>query len=146
MQTSSDDYFMNEALKEALKAYEEDEVPVGAIIVTGHKIIGRGYNQCERLKDATAHAEMIAITSACNYLGSKYLHNCTLYVTVEPCIMCAGALRWSQVSRVVFGAREEKFGFTQKGLDLLHPSTELVQGVLSETCAALMKNFFKRLR
>jgi tRNA(adenine34) deaminase len=142
----NDEYFMKEALKEAFYAYEEDEVPIGAVIVSNNKIIGRGHNQVEKLKDATAHAEMIAITSACAYLGSKYLQDCSLYVTIEPCVMCAGAIRWAQITRLVFGAREEKSGFMLKGMDLLHPSAELVQGVLAEECAELIKNFFKRLR
>lgn len=141
----SDEYFMNIALKEAQKAFDENEVPVGAIIVSGNKIIGKGYNLTERLHDVTAHAEMQAITAAANYLGAKYLLDCTLYVTLEPCVMCAGALFWSQISKVVFGASDEKRGYRKTG-NLLHPQTEVVSGVLEEECSQLIKDFFKKLR
>ncbi len=141
----SDEYFMQLALKEAQKAFEEGEVPVGAVVVCDNKIIGKGYNLTERLNDVTAHAEMQAITAAANFLGAKYLVDCTLYVTMEPCIMCGGALFWSQISKVVFGARDEKRGY-QKAGNTLHPRTEVVSGVLADECSLLVKDFFKKLR
>lgn len=141
----TDEYFMRLALNEAKKAFDEDEVPVGAIVVSSNKIIGKGYNLTERLHDVTAHAEMQAITAAANYLGAKYLTDCTLYVTLEPCNMCAGALFWSQIGKVVYGASDEKRGYRKTG-NLLHPQTELVSGVLAEECSALLKDFFKKLR
>lgn len=143
-----DEYFMGQALAQAQKAFEEDEVPVGAIVVIGNKIIARGYNQVEKLNDPTAHAEMIALTSAFNMLGSKYLPDATLYVTIEPCLMCAGALYWSKISRIVYGAPDEKNGYLHitKGTSPFHPKTELVKGVLSDECAHLMKSFFKQKR
>jgi tRNA(adenine34) deaminase len=141
----SDVYFMKSALREAQKAFEKDEIPVGAIIVIDNKIIARSHNLTELLHDVTAHAEMQAITAAANFLGGKYLKNCTLYVTLEPCQMCAGALYWSQISKIVFGARDEQRGFLTLGTQL-HPKTEVVQGILSEECAALMKNFFATKR
>jgi tRNA(adenine34) deaminase len=137
---------MKEALKEALYAFEENEIPVGAVVVCNNKIIARGHNQTERLNDVTAHAEMIALTSASNNLGSKYLLECDLYVTVEPCVMCAGALFWAQFRRVIFGTRDEKRGFERIGQPLLHPKTELVQGVMQKECEAMMKKFFEKLR
>jgi tRNA(adenine34) deaminase len=137
---------MKEALKEALYAFNEDEVPIGAVVVCNNKIIARGHNQTERLNDVTAHAEMIALTSASNNLGSKYLPECDIYVTVEPCVMCAGALFWGQFRRVIFGARDEKRGFERIGHPLLHPKTELVQGVMKKECGELMKKFFEKLR
>lgn len=137
---------MQQALKEARKAWEEDEIPVGAIVVCNNRIIAKGYNQTERLQDVTAHAEMLAITAAAEYLGSKYLKGCTLYVTLEPCVMCAGALAWSQLDKIVFGAKDEKRGFLRYGKGLLHPKTVLIDGVLAEECAALMTHFFKRKR
>jgi tRNA(adenine34) deaminase len=143
---NSDEHFMKEALKEALYAYEEDEIPIGAVVVCQNKIIARGHNQTERLNDVTAHAEMIALTSASNNLGSKYLPECDIYVTVEPCVMCAGALFWAQFRRVIFGARDEKRGFERIGKPLLHPKTELVQGVMKQECEQLMKKFFDKLR
>ena len=141
----SDEYFMQFALKEAQKAFDEGEVPVGAIVVSNNKIIGKGYNLTERLNDVTAHAEMQAITAAANYLGAKYLIDCTLYVTVEPCVMCGGALYWSQISKVVYGTNDEKRGCTKIG-DIFHPKTEVIKGVLEQECAELMKSFFKNLR
>ncbi len=141
----SDEYFMQLALKEAQKAFDEGEVPVGAIVVAGNRIIGKGYNLTERLHDVTAHAEMQAITAASNFIGAKYLNDCVLYVTLEPCVMCAGALFWSQIGKVVYGASDEKRGYTQTG-KLLHPQTEIVNGILADESAALMKDFFKKLR
>lgn len=141
----SNEYFMQLALQEAQKAFEEGEVPVGAVVVCQNKIIGKGYNLTERLKDVTAHAEMQAITAASNYLGSKYLIDCALYVTLEPCIMCGGALFWSQISKVVFGAKDEKRGYQQAGNNL-HPKTEIISGVMEKECSSLVKSFFKKLR
>jgi tRNA(adenine34) deaminase len=143
---SGHDYFMREALKQASYALDEGEVPVGAVLVWGEKIIARAYNQTERLKDPTAHAEMLAITSATHSLGTKYLQECILYVTLEPCVMCAGALYWAQLGGVVFGASDPKRGFLKEGKHLLHPKAELVQGVLEEPCKALLDQFFKGLR
>ena len=137
---------MQQALKEAQKAFTEDEVPIGAVVVCQNKIIGKGYNQVERLSDATAHAEMIAITAAENYLGSKYLQDCTLYVTVEPCVMCAGAIAWTRLSKIVYGAPEEKFGFNLIEKNILHPKTLVTGFVLQNECANLMKEFFERKR
>ena len=142
----TDEYFMQQALKQAQQAFDEDEVPIGAVVVCENKIIGRGYNQVENLHDATAHAEMLAITAAENYLGNKYLHDCMLYVTIEPCVMCAGAISWVQLSRVVYGAAEEKFGFTKIGKNIFHPKTLVTGFVLQHDCAALMKDFFARKR
>src|SRR5882757_7486277 len=140
----NDEYFMLQALKEAQKAYDAGEVPVGAIVVVNEKIIARGHNQVERLNDATAHAEMIALTSAFNYLGSKYLPEATLYVTVEPCLMCSGAMYWSKLARVVWGADDEKNGYRHiTGVHQpFHPKTTIEKGVLKEECAQLMKAFF----
>jgi tRNA(adenine34) deaminase len=142
----TDEYYMMEALKEARKAFEEDEVPVGAVIVCREKIIARAYNLTERLNDVTAHAEMQAFTSAANFLSGKYLDECTLYVTVEPCVMCAGASYWTQIGKIVFGAKDEKKGFLVTSPRILHPKTTLVSGVLQEECAALMKEFFRKKR
>jgi tRNA(adenine34) deaminase len=141
----SDERFMKEALREAIKAYELDEVPVGAVVVCNNRIIARAHNLTERLNDVTAHAEMQAITAAANYLGAKYLRDCTLYVTIEPCTMCAGALFWSQLSRVVYGASDAKRGFRTMG-GQLHPKTEITAGVMHEPCVELMTDFFKRKR
>ena len=141
-----DNYFMAEALRMAQIAYEEGEIPVGAIVVIGERIIGKGYNQTERLKDVTAHAEMLAITAASEYLGGKYLQDCILYVTLEPCVMCAGALYWTQMKRIVYGASDEKRGFSRLGKNVLHPKTQLKNGVLAEESQELMLKFFKRLR
>jgi tRNA(adenine34) deaminase len=146
MDTFSDDYFMRLALQEAKQAYAADEVPIGAIIVCENRIIGRGHNLTERLNDVTAHAEMQAITAAANFLGAKYLIDCTLYVTIEPCPMCAGALYWSQIARVVVGAKDSKKGFTKLQNHLLHPKTELIFGILEEECGALMTTFFQTKR
>jgi tRNA(adenine34) deaminase len=171
----TDEYYMQQALKEAQKAYDEDEVPIGAVVVMGNKIIARGHNQTERLNDSTAHAEVIALTSAFNYLGSKYLPEATIYITVEPCLMCAGALYWSKIGRVVYGAEDEKNGYrrglgqdskpagTSEGMVAtgalpqaaylpvqgawpFHPRTELVKGVMKEECTRLMKEFFQSKR
>jgi tRNA(adenine34) deaminase len=142
----SDESFMKEAVKEAKKAFDEDEVPVGAIIVADNQIIARAYNQTERLNDVTAHAEMLAITAAADFLGGKYLNNCTLYVTLEPCPMCAGALSWSQIDRVVFGASDEKRGFQKFDKSLLHPKTTIKKGVLESECASILTEFFKKKR
>lgn len=142
----SDEYYMELALKEAQKAADSGEVPVGAIIVCENKIIGKGHNLTERLNDVTAHAEMQAITAAANYLGAKYLTDCTLYVTLEPCIMCAGAIYWAQLSRVVYAASDPKRGFMREGPHLLHPKTEINQGILAEKASQLVKDFFKNLR
>lgn len=141
----TDEYYMKQALQEAHYALEKDEVPVGCIIVAQNRIIARGHNLTETLNDVTAHAEMQAITSAANFLGGKYLINCTLYVTLEPCVMCAGALAWSQISRVVIGARDEQRGFISKGINL-HPKTEIVTNVLNVECSQLIKDFFKSKR
>ena len=138
----SDEYFMREALKEATVAYDREEVPIGAVVVSGGRIIGRGHNLTESLQDVTAHAEMIAITAAQNELGTKVLPECTLYVTIEPCAMCAGAMRWARLARVVWGANEEKVGFTCFSQEILHPRTEVKQGVLGEECRALIQAFF----
>lgn len=137
---------MKEAIKEARSALEQDEVPIGAVVVSNDRIIARGYNQTEKLRDATAHAEMIAITGASNHIGSKYLNNCTLYVTIEPCLMCAAAIKWSRISKLVYGADEPKFGFTNYQVEPLSSGLEIVKGVSSEECAELMKRFFKAKR
>lgn len=142
----SDEHYMKEALKEAAKAFDEGEVPVGAVVVCNNKIIARGYNQTERLNDVTAHAEMIAVTSAANHLGSKYLTECDLYVTIEPCVMCAGALFWAQFRRVIFGATDPKRGFSRISKEMLHPKTELLKGVFQKESEELMKKFFLKLR
>lgn len=141
----TDEYFMRIALNEATTAFERDEIPVGAIIVSNNKIIAKAHNLTETLTDVTAHAEMQAITSAANYLGGKYLQNCTLYVTLEPCVMCGGALYWSQISKVVYGASDERRGFKAK-IGELHPKTEIVSGVLEDECGLIMKEFFQRKR
>jgi tRNA(adenine34) deaminase len=142
----NDDYFMNEALKEAQKAFEISEVPVGAVVVCKNRIIARAHNQTEKLTDATAHAEMLAVTSAANYLGSKYLNECTLYVTLEPCVMCAGALHWVQLQKLVFGASDVQRGFTLVSTPLLHPRTEVVKGIRAVEAKELIDNFFKNIR
>ncbi|NDV58911.1 nucleoside deaminase [Bacteroides sp. 519] len=138
--------FMKQALIEADKAAEKGEIPVGVIIVSHGRIIARGHNLTETLNDVTAHAEMQSITAAANVLGGKYLTNCTIYVTVEPCVMCAGAIGWAQVSRLVFGAADEKRGYQRFAPDALHPKTEVVQGVLADECSRRMKEFFKARR
>ncbi|WP_415376483.1 nucleoside deaminase [Patiriisocius sp. Uisw_017] len=136
-----DTYFMNRALQEAQEAYKQGEVPIGAVIVIDNKIIARAHNFTERLNDVTAHAEMQAITAAANFLGGKYLKKCTLYVTVEPCQMCAGALFWSQISKIVYGTRDLQRGCIAMGTTL-HPKTKMEGGILAEECAALLKRFF----
>ncbi|WP_028121715.1 nucleoside deaminase [Epilithonimonas tenax] len=141
----TDDYFMKMAFQEAELALEKDEVPIGCVIISNNRVIARSHNLTETLIDVTAHAEMQAITSAANYLGGKYLQNCTLYVTLEPCVMCAGALNWSQITKVVIGARDEQRGFINKGLTL-HPKTEIVTGIMENECSQIVKNFFKNKR
>jgi len=141
-----DEHFMREALREAEQAFKADEVPVGVVIVHGDRVIARGHNLTERLNDVTAHAEMQAITAAANGLGGKYLRDCTIYVTVEPCPMCAGALHWAQAGRVVFGAFDEKAGYRRFGARMLHPKTTVTGGVLEAECADLMKAFFRKKR
>ena len=143
---ADDTFYMRQALQEARKAFDRGEVPVGAVVVSRDHIIARSHNLTETLNDVTAHAEMQCITAAANYLGGKYLADCTLYVTVEPCVMCAGAIAWSQMGRLVFGATDEKRGYQRYAPDALHPKTVVVQGVLSEECASLMKDFFKKRR
>lgn len=144
----ADLHYMAQALREAQLAFELDEVPVGAVVVLGGRIIARGHNQTEKLTDCTAHAEMIALTSACNYLGSKYLHDATLYVTLEPCLMCAGALFWSRIGRVVYGAQDEKNGYRKTAADnpAFHPKTVVESGVRAGECMQLMRDFFAARR
>lgn len=150
----TDEYFMQQAIKEAQKAFDADEVPIGAVVVMQNKIIARGYNQVETLNDSTAHAEIIALTSAFNYLGSKYLPEATIYVTIEPCTMCCGALYWSKIGRVVYGAADPKHGSlsgfirndAETNKNLLHPKTEITSGIYSDECALMMKDFFKSKR
>ncbi len=142
----NEEYFMKQALAEAKKAYEADEVPVGAVVVLNNQIIARAHNQTELLTDVTAHAEILAITSASSYLGAKYLTEATLYVTLEPCMMCSGALQWSQIGKVVFGAADEKRGFMRYGKELLHPKTKLAYGIMEEECRAVLQDFFKKKR
>ena len=141
-----DEYFMHQALIEARMAADEGEIPVGAVVVAAGRTIGRGHNQTERLRDVTAHAEMIAITAATEAMGGKYLNDCTLYVTVEPCPMCAGALAWSQIGKVVYGAADPKRGFSLFSPSLMHPKTVVVGGVLAEECSSLVSEFFKGRR
>ena len=141
-QVLSDEYFMNEALKEAQKAFDVEEVPVGAVIVIQNRIIARGHNMTEQLNDVTAHAEMIAITSASNYLGAKYLIDCTLYVTLEPCIMCAAALKWAQLDRIIYAAEDPREGFSRIGKPILHRKTEVAAGILKDQSTALLQQFF----
>ncbi|WP_428224261.1 nucleoside deaminase [Flavobacterium sp.] len=141
----TDEYFMKKALQEAEMAFERGEIPVGAVVVVDNRIIARSHNLTEMLNDVTAHAEMQAITASANFLGGKYLKDCTLYVTLEPCQMCAGALYWSQISKIVFGASDNQRGYTTIG-GKLHPKTEVISGVLENECAQLMKDFFKRKR
>lgn len=138
----SDEYYMRQALEEARLAAESGEVPIGAVVVIGNTIIGRGHNLTETLQDVTAHAEMLAITAAQNYLGSKVLPDATVYITIEPCVMCAGALRWARPARVVWGASEPKVGFSRFNSKILHNKTKVTQGVLEEECAELMRTFF----
>lgn len=154
----TDDYYMMQALKEARKALEEEEVPIGAVVVVNDRIIARGHNMTERLQDPTAHAEMIALTAAFNALGSKYVPDATLYVTVEPCLMCAGAMYWAKLGRIVYGTEDEKNGYRRllhpaqgpsiqaSGPWPFHPKTELIRGICQEECAQLMKDFFRERR
>ena len=142
----SDEKYMRLAIKEALAALESDEVPIGAVIVAGDSIVGRGHNLVETLTDVTAHAEIQAITAAASTLGGKYITDCTLYVTVEPCVMCAGALAWSQIGRIIYGAADPKRGYSRFGDALLHPRTKVSSGVLGEECERLMSDFFAKLR
>lgn len=145
-EAEEDEHYMKLALQEARKAFDAEEIPIGAIVVCKGRIVGRGYNLTEQLNDVTAHAEMQAFTAAAQTLGGKYLKDCTLYVTIEPCVMCAGASYWTQLSRLVYGAPEPKRGFSTKGNNLLHPKTILKGGVLAGECAALMKSFFLNKR
>lgn len=142
----SDEAFMKEALKEARKAFELNEVPIGAVIVSNNQIIARGHNLTERLNDVTAHAEMQAFTSAANYINGKYLKDCTLYVTVEPCVMCAGAAYWTQITKIVYGANDEKRGYSKLKSSVLHPKTIVKSGVMADECVKLMQDFFSSKR
>jgi tRNA(adenine34) deaminase len=144
----TDEQYMQQALKEARKGFDEGEVPVGAVIVMNDRIIARGYNQVEKLTDSTAHAEIIALTAAFNFLGSKYLPEAALYVTVQPCLMCSGALYWSKIARVVYGAEDEKNGYKRVAQQVspFHPKTVVTGGILQNECAQLMKDFFKERR
>jgi tRNA(adenine34) deaminase len=142
----TDEYFMREALKEAQKAFEISEIPVGAVVVCKNRIIARAHNQTEKLTDATAHAEMLAVTSAANFLGSKYLNECTLYVTLEPCVMCAGALHWVQLLKLVYGASDVQRGYSLVGTPLLHPKTSVVKGIKGEEAKNLIDIFFRKIR
>ncbi len=141
-----DDYFMRLALQEAQKAADAGEVPIGAVLVSGDQLIARCHNSTELLKDVTAHAEILAITAASQYLGSKYLLDCTLYVTLEPCVMCAGALRWAQIGRVIYATADDKAGFMRFGKELLHPRTQLEMGIMMDESATLLKSFFAAKR
>lgn len=142
----NDAYFIGEALKEAQKAFEADEVPVGAVVVCEQVIIARAHNLTQQLNDVTAHAEMQAFTAAADYLGGKYLNHCTLYVTLEPCVMCAGASQWTQIGKIVVGAMDDKKGFTRYSENILHPKTQMITGIREEECAALLKTFFLERR
>jgi|TARA_Y100000385_G_scaffold138654_1_gene144042 tRNA(adenine34) deaminase len=146
LQDHSDDYFMKKALDEAKKARDLDEVPVGAVVVCDNQIIARAHNFTERLNDVTAHAEMQVFTAAADYLGGKYLNECTLYVTLEPCVMCAGASYWTQLKKVVYGASDEKRGFRTMAGNVLHPKTELIGGIMAEECGEIITNFFASKR
>jgi tRNA(adenine34) deaminase len=146
MLPNEDAYYMGLALRQAARALEEEEIPVGAVVVCQGKVVAKAYNQTEILTDVTAHAEMLAITSAAQTIGAKYLKDCTLYVTLEPCLMCAGAIYWSQLGRLVYGATEEKRGFSSLGKQVLHPKTEVVSGILAEESETLLKEFFSMRR
>lgn len=146
LEVYTDEYFMKEALKEAHQAYEADEVPVGVVVVSNKRVIARAHNQTQQLNDVTAHAEILAITAAANHLGAKFLEGCTVYVTLEPCVMCAGALFWARPDRIVYGAGDEKRGFMRHGKTLIHPKTKLEYGVMHEACERLLKDFFKEKR
>jgi len=143
---TSDEYYMREALKEARKGFYADEIPVGAIIVCNDRVVARAYNNTEQLNDVTAHAEMLAFTSATATIGGKYLQNCTLYVTLEPCVMCAGAAAWTQIGRIVYGASDEKRGYSKISSSILHPKTKVTSGILAEECETLLKEFFAKKR
>lgn len=142
----NDEYYMKQAYREALKAFDADEVPIGAVIVAGDKIIAKGYNQTELLNDTTAHAEIIALTAAFNAMGSKFLEECAMYITIEPCAMCAGALKWARIGKLIYGASEPKSGFTLYEPSILHPNTIVIEGVLKDECRQLMKDFFLKKR
>lgn len=146
LQVLSDDYFMKQALNEAKIAFERGEIPVGAVVVCNQKIIARAHNLTETLNDVTAHAEMQAITAAANILGGKYLTDCTLYVTLEPCPMCAGGLKWAQISKIIYGAKDLKGGYSKHEPLILHTKTQIEGGILEEECATLLKDFFKKIR
>ena len=146
IQNKSDEYFMKEALKEAQKAFDINEVPIGAVIVLNQQIIARAHNLTERLNDVTAHAEMQAFTSAAEFLGGKYLHDCILYVTIEPCVMCMGASYWTQLDKIVYGAKDKKRGVSKLNIRLSHPKTKITFGVLKNECAELMQKFFNSKR
>jgi len=142
----SDEYFMKEALKEAQKAFEADEIPIGAVVVCNNRIIARAHNLTEKLIDVTAHAEMQAFTSATNFLGGKYLEDCTMYITIEPCVMCAGAAYWTRIGKIIYGARDEKKGYLNIDQNLLHPKTKVRGGLLQKECGELLTNYFKQKR
>ncbi|HSZ71796.1 MAG TPA: nucleoside deaminase [Cytophagaceae bacterium] len=142
----SDEHYMREALKQAQKAFDEDEMPVGAVVVCKDRIIARAHNQTEQLKDPTAHAEILAITAACDYLGSRHLNECTLYVTLEPCCMCAGATFWAQIPKIVYGARDIKRGYSFYNPHIVHPSSQIVTGMFATESEELLKEFFTKLR
>jgi tRNA(adenine34) deaminase len=142
----TDEFFMEKALEQATMAFEHDEVPIGAILVCDQRIIGRGQNQTEKLIDSTAHAEMIALSAGFDFLGSKYLTDCTLYVTLEPCVMCAGALKWAQISRLVYAAADEKYGFMKFGKEIVHPKTRIEYGLMEDASVTLLRKFFKSKR
>lgn len=142
----NDEYFMKEAVNEAKKALKKDEVPIGAVIVSNNKIIARGHNMVETLKDSTAHAEILAFTSASEYMGGKFLEDCTLYVTLEPCVMCAGASYWNRITNIVYGCKDEKRGYSTFAKNILHPKTTIKGGVLKDECSELLKDFFKKKR
>jgi tRNA(adenine34) deaminase len=142
----TDEHYMKEALKEAHKALELDEVPIGAVVVSNNRIIARGHNLTEQLNDVTAHAEMQAFTAASNFMGAKFLDECTLYVTIEPCSMCAGAAFWSRIGKIVYGSRDEKSGYSKLKGKILHPKTVVVSGIMENECSELMTNYFKRKR
>ena len=144
--TNPDEYYMKMALNEAQNAFDEDEVPIGAVLVAKGKIIGKGYNQVEKLNDVTAHAEMLAITAGANYMGTKFLEEATMYVTIEPCLMCATAIKWARIGRLVIGAKEPKVGFSLYGEHILHPKTEYSFGVLEKECGFLLTTFFRQKR
>lgn len=144
--THTDEYYMKEALKQAQFSFEQNEIPVGCVVVCNNRIVAKAYNQIEKLNDSTAHAEMIALTSAFNYLGAKYLTDCALYVTLEPCVMCAGAIQWAQVGKLVYGASDPQKGYTRIGENILHPKTEIISNILSRECKQIIDKFFIKLR